>query len=316
MGSKTKMILRNEKGAYLVKEPKTGKNRPLAELAEKELLAREGLLAGHEEHEEDLKKLAGLNPGMMGRVEHPEKMYTRLKGQLSAAQFWQSLRALKHAREYHLYQSREGSGTPYVVHPLRMACRLMAEWTGPGDPNIDDTLIAATLLHDVKEDIGVSLRDLGYSEEVCRVIDLVTIVVRSGETKFEAKIRYYDDLFRDKWATILKLVDKEDSLTTMMIDFAETPDRCRKNVVEFDMVFLPGVRRVRDEWPEATNLIQRLTWSITKWVDCMAICYKVLRVDADFVNAPGAKDYTYLLTGEEPPKALREESSGGVEVEK
>jgi GTP pyrophosphokinase len=87
-------------------------------------------------------------------------------------------RAYEIARDAHEGQIRL-SGEPYITHPLAVA-RIVAEL------GLDDTTIAAALLHDAVEDTGVELvdveRELG--PEVAAIVDGVTKLDR---LKFDSK---------------------------------------------------------------------------------------------------------------------------------
>ena len=68
------------------------------------------------------------------------------------------------------------SGRPYYLHPVRVAMRL-AHCTGAERH--------AALLHDVVEDTHVTLenlREMGYSEEVLELVDLLTRRKPQGES--------------------------------------------------------------------------------------------------------------------------------------
>ncbi len=77
-------------------------------------------------------------------------------------------RAYTFAREAHAVQKRE-SGEPYVNHPLAVAETVAAL-------RLDAATIVAALLHDVSEDCGVPLDELGaqFGREVARLVDGVT----------------------------------------------------------------------------------------------------------------------------------------------
>lgn len=55
----------------------------------------------------------------------------------------------------------------------------------------DDAVIATILLHDVCEDCGVALSELPVNAAVRRAVELMTFTVMEGETKENAKVRYY-----------------------------------------------------------------------------------------------------------------------------
>ena len=61
------------------------------------------------------------------------------------------------------------SGEPYISHPLSVA-RIVA------DLGLDDTTVAAALLHDVVEDTGIELDDLrrDFGEDLTAIVDGVT----------------------------------------------------------------------------------------------------------------------------------------------
>lgn len=68
------------------------------------------------------------------------------------------------------------SGRPYFLHPLRVAMRLA---------NCTPEERHAALLHDVVEDTPVTLDDLrnmGYSDEIIALVDLLTRRKPAGET--------------------------------------------------------------------------------------------------------------------------------------
>ena len=71
-----------------------------------------------------------------------DKMYTYLRGFLVGADMRESLKALGFARQQHSSHTRK-DGTPYIVHPLSMACYAVAMGLR------EDNMIATILLHDV-----------------------------------------------------------------------------------------------------------------------------------------------------------------------
>ena len=63
-------------------------------------------------------------------------------------------------------EQRDKSGLPYVFHPFHLAEQME-----------DETTTVVALLHDVVEDTDYTLDDLrrmGFSEEACKAIDLMT----------------------------------------------------------------------------------------------------------------------------------------------
>ena len=143
-----------------------------------------------------------------------EKMYTFVRGYASGARMPETLKALSFARAKHEGQFRK-SGEPYIVHPLTMACNALSLGIR------DDGVIAAILLHDVVEDCGVSLQELPVSDSVKHSVDLVTFSVMDGETKENAKTRYYNLILTDRAATITKLIDRCHNVSSMAGTFSK-----------------------------------------------------------------------------------------------
>src|SRR5687767_6755361 len=63
--------------------------------------------------------------------------------------------ALIFATEKHAGQSRKYTGQPYIFHPIAVAMMVMET------PDHTDDMVAAALLHDVVEDCGVHLDEVG-----------------------------------------------------------------------------------------------------------------------------------------------------------
>ena len=77
-------------------------------------------------------------------------------------------KAYKFAEESHKEQERV-SGEKYIIHPLNVAYIL-------ADLEMDDSTIAAALLHDVVEDTPVTNEDLvnEFGKEIAEMVDGVT----------------------------------------------------------------------------------------------------------------------------------------------
>ena len=77
-------------------------------------------------------------------------------------------KAYKFAEENHKDQTRV-SGEKYIIHPLNVAYIL-------ADLELDDSTIAAALLHDVVEDTPVTHEDIvnEFGEEIADMVDGVT----------------------------------------------------------------------------------------------------------------------------------------------
>ena len=113
----------------------------------------------------------------------------------------QSIEVMRAAHEGQI----DKCGRPYYLHPLRVAMRLMQ--CTPEERH-------AALLHDVVEDTLVTmehLREMGYSDEVLELVNLLTRRKPAGETHNE----YVERLVKSGNAKALrvKLADLYDNMS-------------------------------------------------------------------------------------------------------
>lgn len=118
---------------------------------------------------------------------------TIVRGKYSQEQVRQILKALNMARCAHKDQ-RRCNGTPYLIHPMRVALMLLKF-----DNNAISKVITAALLHDTVEKTGITLSEI--EEQFCRyVAKLVRFMTRkhdemqSDQEKTEAKYQNWLDV--------------------------------------------------------------------------------------------------------------------------
>lgn len=191
-------------------------------------------------------------------IYNAEKMFTFVRGYALGANMPETVKALNYAREKHKDQKRK-SGEPYIVHPLTMACHAISLGV------TDDTIIATILLHDVCEDCGVSLAELPVGDAVKEAVDYITFVVNSGETKTEAKNRYYNAMLRNRAATIAKLFDRCHNVSSMAGTFSE--EKLVAYIEETRQYVLPLLQQAKYTYPEYSDPIFALKYHITSIVD-------------------------------------------------
>lgn len=198
----------------------------------------------------------------------PDRMFTYMKGFAAGAQLPETLRALTYAREKHRGQQRKG-GAPYIVHPLTMACNAVSLGIR------DDATLAAILLHDVCEDCGVTPQELPVGEPVQRVVELVTFRVEPGETKDQARARYYAAIARCREATLVKLIDRCHNVSSMAGAFTE--EKLAAYIDETREYVLPLLRQAKEQWPELGEVLFVLKYHMCSVVDsteAVMRCYK------------------------------------------
>jgi (p)ppGpp synthase/HD superfamily hydrolase len=80
-------------------------------------------------------------------------------------------RAFAFARTCHDKQVRKG-GTPFIVHPVRIANIISTEWSMR-----EASIVAAALLHDVVEDTQTTIREVkdAFGDEIGKLVDGMTM---------------------------------------------------------------------------------------------------------------------------------------------
>lgn len=122
--------------------------------------------------------------------------------------------AYEFARQHHGDQLRM-SGEEYILHPLGVAHIL-------ADMQMDETTLAAALLHDVVEDTDITIEDVKkkFGAEVAEIVDGVTKLERiSFRSREEEKAENFRKMFvamaRDIRVVIIKLADRLDNMKTI-----------------------------------------------------------------------------------------------------
>jgi GTP pyrophosphokinase len=122
--------------------------------------------------------------------------------------------ALPLMKTFHNGQTRKGKEhIPYINHPLLMACHAFALGVD------EDNIIASILLHDVCEDCNVEPDELPFNSEIQEAVRCLTYKRKDGETKKEAHDRYYAAISKNRIATIVKVIDRCNNVSTMATAF-------------------------------------------------------------------------------------------------
>ena len=222
-----------------------------------------------DEYLPDTKNLAALcetldlsTDALLGGAEHDwelkpvnfdaDHMFTYVRSRAEAKELNQTLQVMNRLRAAHGSQerrSRNGFGTTYMVHPLTMACHVLAMGLE------DDDIIAACLAHDMVEDAGIRPEDLPVGERVREAVELVSKnLYDHGKADWEK--RYYDRIRENPLACMVKCLDRVNNLNGMADAFSR--EKMAKYTEETDQYYPELLKVLKDvpKWKNAWWLIR------------------------------------------------------------
>ncbi len=148
-------------------------------------------------------------------------------------------KAYKFAEKAHAKQKRE-SGELYLTHPLATA-ETLNQW------HLDETTIAAGLLHDTVEDTGITIDDVRreFGPDIAFLVDGVTklglIKYRGVESKIENLRKMILALSKDLRVVFIKLADRLHNMKTLA---ALPPIKQKRIALETDEIYAPLAYRL------------------------------------------------------------------------
>jgi GTP pyrophosphokinase len=195
-----------------------------------------------------------------------DKMYTYLRGFLVGANMAESLKALGFARQQHSLQTRK-DGTPYIIHPLSMACYAVAMGLK------EDNIIATILLHDVPEDCGIPVEYIPVNKTIQNAVKHMTIqCFKTDSDKIEAKCRYFNELLESREALICKALDRYNNLSDA--PFALSVDAIGKNVAETELLLMPVLKQAKTLYPDLADALFILRTNLQVLLDILKNSYE------------------------------------------
>ena len=200
----------------------------------------------------------------------PEHMYSRLVSTAQIEKLSETYAALPYMKEKHAGQTRKptlfsGKPVPYIVHPLTMACHAHALGIR------EDKILATILLHDVCEDCGVAPEELPFSAEVREAVRLLSFQITPGETRADAKKRYYAAIAENRVARIVKILDRCNNISTMASSF--TQKKLVAYVDETETYVMPLLEQAKYAIPEYADAFYLLKYhmrSVLESIKAMA----------------------------------------------
>ncbi len=179
-----------------------------------------------------------------------DHMFSRMITYTETENLRQTFYALQYMREKHAGQSRKPSlfskaEVPYITHPLLMACHAHALKIR------EDSILAAILLHDVCEECDVTPDMLPVSDEVADAVAILTYKKNPAVDKRVTKKAYYDGIIRNRIATIVKILDRCNNISTMAGSFSE--EKLVAYIKETEEYVMPLLEHARHTIPEYTD---------------------------------------------------------------
>lgn len=180
------------------------------------------------------------------RMFSEEHMYTFIRSAASAKGLTQTAKVLPLAKKLHSGQTRKGKeAVPYIYHPLMLACHALALGLD------EDDIIATALLHDTVEDCGIEAAELPVSQQVRTAVELLSFHIDDGENKIQAKERYYQNISENRLATIVKVLDRCNNISSMAMAF--TVEKLIEYINETENYVIPVLESMKHNYPECYN---------------------------------------------------------------
>jgi GTP pyrophosphokinase len=181
------------------------------------------------------------------------------------------------ARDAHRDQVRR-SGDPYIAHPLGVATIL-------ADLGLDDTTLAAALLHDAVEDTSVTLEDLehDFGSDVTAIVDGVTKLDRlqfdSREEQQAATMRkMLVAMAKDVRVLLIKLADRLHNMRTI----ASLPEAKQKRIARETLdIYAPLAHRLG---------IQDVKWQLEDLAFAVLHPKRYAEIEAMVLHAAGERE--------------------------
>ena len=192
-----------------------------------------------------------------------EHMKTYVKTTARNFKLSNTLKAVDFAVDAHAGQKRKRSSTPYIYHPLNLACHALSMGI------LKDEIIAACLLHDVVEDCGKTLEDLPVNEETKILVQLLTHEKTTDENRATVMKAYYDSIAANPAASLIKCIDRCNNLTTM--SWGLSRDRIYRMIKETDEYYPRLLDAVK-----ATTEFNNAAWLLKYQIESMLDIYKRL----------------------------------------
>lgn len=196
------------------------------------------------------------------RIFSEEHMYTFIRSAAFAKGLTQTASILPLAKKLHKGQIRKGKdAVPYIYHPLMLACHALALGLD------EDDIITTSLLHDTVEDCGAVASELPVSVKVRMAIELLSFDIADGETKLQAKERYYRDISENRLATIVKVLDRCNNISTMAIAFST--EKLVEYIDETETYVMPVLDCMKHNYPECYNAAFLLKYQMSSIIESL-----------------------------------------------
>ena len=160
-------------------------------------------------------------------------MTERLEAQLTPKELALVIRAFEVARDAHHDQTRD-EGTPYIVHPVRVAAVLVNELEV-----FSARLVCAALLHDVIEDSPTTREQIAemFDEEIARLVWLLTKLEDVSLVDYLSAI----EASGATGATLVKLCDRLDNLR--FLTCSPRTEKIHRYIRTTEIYYLPMAAR-------------------------------------------------------------------------
>ena len=204
----------------------------------------------------------GVRWELKDRMFSEERMCNFVKTVAENKNMTETLKALPYAIKMHEGQTRKGKdGIPYIYHPLMVACH------GLDLGFEEDYLIATALLHDTVEDCGVKSSELPVCQEIKEAVQLLTFEKNPSMSRTEAKKIYYDSIAKNRLATIVKVLDRCNNISTMATSFSH--EKMAEYIDETEKMVMPIVDVMKYEYPECYNAAFLLKYQMRSIIESL-----------------------------------------------
>ena len=112
------------------------------------------------------------------------------------------------------------------------------------------------------------------NDNVKRAVDLMTFRVLPGETKDQAKERYYEDLLQSREASICKLIDRCHNVSSMAGTFSV--EKLKSYIEETRHYVVPLLRKVKLKYPEDSEILFVLKYHMLSVVDSIDATLQIM----------------------------------------